>query len=80
MSLNPPRIVPVSAILPTRNRAPILERFLDSLAAQDTLPREIVICDASDGHETRDLVEAARPVSTPRAMLGGLSEGQWAPQ
>lgn len=62
MSLNPPRIVPVSAILPTRNRAPILERFLDSLAAQDTLPREIVICDASDGHETRDLVEAARPV------------------
>jgi glycosyltransferase involved in cell wall biosynthesis len=56
MSQNLPRIVPVSAILPTRDRAPILARFLESLAAQDTLPREIVICDASQDESTHDLL------------------------
>lgn len=61
MSPNSPRIVPVSAILPTRNRAPILARFLESLAVQDTLPREIVICDASDDQATHDLVAATVP-------------------
>ncbi|GEP43549.1 glycosyltransferase family 2 protein [Brevifollis gellanilyticus] len=61
MSQPSPRIVPVSAILPTRNRAPILARFLESLEVQDTLPREIVICDASDGDDTRALVESIRP-------------------
>lgn len=77
MSLNPPRIVPVSAILPTRNRAPILARFLDSLAAQDTLPREIVICDASDGQETHDLVEATIPAWQQR--FAGVVTWQYLP-
>jgi glycosyltransferase involved in cell wall biosynthesis len=54
-----PRIVPVSAILPTRNRAPILARFLESLAAQDTLPSEIVICDASEDDCTHELVKSS---------------------
>jgi glycosyltransferase involved in cell wall biosynthesis len=40
-------IVPLSAILPTRNRATILARFFDSLEQQDTMPAEMVICDAS---------------------------------
>lgn len=41
-------IVPLSAILPTRNRARILSRFLDSLEQQDTMPAEMVVCDSSD--------------------------------
>jgi len=61
MNFSPPRIVPVSAILPTRNRTPILARFLESLAAQDTLPQEIVICDASDDASTQDLVRECIP-------------------
>lgn len=61
MSALSPRIVPVSAILPTRNRAPILARFLESLAAQDTLPSEIVICDASEDPSTRELVNSCIP-------------------
>lgn len=50
-------IVPVSAILPTRNRARILERFFGSLILQDVLPAEVVICDSSEGRETHFAVE-----------------------
>jgi GT2 family glycosyltransferase len=45
-------LLPVSAIIPTRNRAETLTCFLDSLASQDSLPAEIVICDASDDDST----------------------------
>jgi glycosyltransferase involved in cell wall biosynthesis len=54
-------IVPVSAILPTRNRAPILARFLETLARQSVLPAEIVICDGSDNDETNRLFQTQRP-------------------
>lgn len=53
-------VIPVSAILPTRNRAPILARFLDSLALQEVLPAELVICDGSDDDETETLVNQQR--------------------
>ena len=53
-------LVPVSAILPTRNRATLLARFLESLAAQTVLPAEIVICDASDNDTTHQVVTQAR--------------------
>ena len=56
----PVPVVPVSAILPTRNRAPILARFLDSLASQEVMPAELIICDGSDGNETETLVNAQR--------------------
>lgn len=52
-------LVPVSAILPTRNRATLLARFLDSLADQTVLPSEIVICDASDNDTTQQVVSQA---------------------
>ncbi|MDB6118641.1 MAG: glycosyl transferase family 2 [Verrucomicrobiaceae bacterium] len=53
-------LVPVSALLPTRNRAPLLARFLQSLAEQTVSPAEIVICDASDDGSTETVVNAAR--------------------
>jgi len=53
-------LVPVSAILPTRNRAALLARFLQSLAEQTVTPAEIVICDASDDGSTEAVVIAAR--------------------
>lgn len=55
MDLKP--VVPVSAILPTRNRARILERFFESLILQDVLPAEVVICDSSEDGETLFVVE-----------------------
>jgi glycosyltransferase involved in cell wall biosynthesis len=51
------RVVPLSAILPTRNRAAILNRFIDSLAKQDVLPAELVIVDASENDETAEVVQ-----------------------
>ena len=53
-------LVPVSAILPTRNRSPLLARFLESLASQTVLPAEIVVCDASDNETTQKVVTQAR--------------------
>jgi GT2 family glycosyltransferase len=53
------QIVPVAAILPTRNRAKFLERFLRSLHEQTVLPAEIVICDASDDEATAMVVKSA---------------------
>ena len=53
-------LVPVSAILPTRNRAPLLARFLESLASQTVLPAEIVICDATNDDTTHQVVSQAR--------------------
>ena len=58
-----PPILPVSAILPTRNRASILIRFLGSLQTQDALPAEIVICDGSDDDHTQKAIAAFKPHS-----------------
>lgn len=57
-------VVPVSAILPTRNRASLLERFLKSLNAQTVWPAEIIICDASDDEMTW--------------QVAGVAESNWA--
>jgi glycosyltransferase involved in cell wall biosynthesis len=54
------KIVPVSAILPTRNRAHLLKRFLKSLNEQTVWPSEIVICDASDDDSTELVVRSAQ--------------------
>lgn len=54
------KVVPVSAILPTRNRANLLKRFLKSLNEQTVWPAEIVICDASDDETTASVVQSAQ--------------------
>jgi glycosyltransferase involved in cell wall biosynthesis len=53
-------VVPVSAILPTRQRAPLLKRFLASLHGQSVLPAEIIVCDASDDDATAAVVNEAK--------------------
>lgn len=55
------RVVPVSAILPTRHRSRVLARFLESLEAQDVLPAELVICDASEDDDTCGLIHSLMP-------------------
>lgn len=42
------KIIPLSAIIATRNRGERLRRTLDSILNQSKLPAEILICDASD--------------------------------
>lgn len=47
-----------SAVIPTRLRAAVLAKTLDSLLLQDRLPAELVVVDASPDAATRDVVEA----------------------
>jgi len=49
---------PISVIIPTASRAGALNRTLESLAAQEVSPTEILICDASVDLETKSLCEA----------------------
>ena len=51
-------VAPVSAVVPTRNRAVVLERTLASLAQQSVLPAELIVVDASSDEESRAVVEA----------------------
>jgi glycosyltransferase involved in cell wall biosynthesis len=48
-------VLPVSAIVPTRDRAAILRRMLQSLARQSAQPIEMVVVDASTTDETAEL-------------------------
>jgi len=48
-------ILPVSAVVPTRNREAVFESTLASLAAQSCQPAEIIVVDASDGVLTEAL-------------------------
>jgi len=48
-------LVPLSVIIPTRNRATVLRRTLESLSAQSTQPVQVLIVDASDDAATREL-------------------------
>lgn len=49
----------VSAVIPTRDRADMLGRMLQSLAGQTVLPAELIVIDASSDDSSRDVVEGA---------------------
>ncbi len=52
-----PLIIPVSAVVPTRDRAPVLRRTLLSLAEQSALPAELIVIDGSSAEPSRKVVE-----------------------
>ena len=52
-----PLIIPVSAVVPTRDRAPVLKRTLLSLAEQSVLPAELIVVDGSSAEASRKIVE-----------------------
>ncbi len=51
------RQLPISGIIPTRNRPDALQRTLESLAAQDAHPLEIVFVDGSDDDASQLVVQ-----------------------
>jgi glycosyltransferase involved in cell wall biosynthesis len=52
------QILPVSAVIPTRNRASSFGKALNSLQQQDVLPAELIVVDASEDFATREMLEA----------------------
>src|SRR5258708_18739413 len=48
-------LVPVTVVIPTRNRAAVLRQTLESLAAQSAQPADVIVVDASDDASTRML-------------------------
>jgi glycosyltransferase involved in cell wall biosynthesis len=50
-------IIPVAAVIATKDRAASLGRTLDSLAAQGVLPAEVIAVDGSVGDESRTVLE-----------------------
>lgn len=48
--------IPISAIIPTIERAAILQRTLESLTAQGVLPAELIVVDGSIGDDTKKAV------------------------
>jgi glycosyltransferase involved in cell wall biosynthesis len=55
------KLIPVSVVIPTWNRAAVVRRTLESLAAQSSQPARIVLVDASEDQATRSLC-VERPV------------------
>jgi glycosyltransferase involved in cell wall biosynthesis len=50
--------LPVSVVIPTRDRTAVLIRTLESLLSQDALPYEIIVVDSSQNFATRDALAA----------------------
>jgi glycosyltransferase involved in cell wall biosynthesis len=50
-------VILISAIVPTRERAAVLQRTLRSLAAQGVLPSELIVVDGSAGDDTKAVVD-----------------------
>jgi len=48
--------LPISAVIPTRDRPAILSRMLASMGAQGTLPAELIVIDGSSDSATKDTV------------------------
>ena len=71
-------LLPVTLVIPTRDRAAPLRRTLESLAQQSSQPAELLVVDASTDGSTRSLSEESIPnlrsaVSWRRAELAGAA-------
>ena len=65
-------IIPVSVIIPTRNRAVVLRRTLESLAAQSSQPAQVILVDGSKEEPTYQLC-------VEEVISGLVSEVVWQP-
>jgi glycosyltransferase involved in cell wall biosynthesis len=55
------QVLPISALIPTRDRSSTLAKTLQSLAQQSLQPLEIILVDGSSDHSTRNLVQTEVP-------------------
>ena len=64
-------VIPVSAVIPTANRARRLQETLESLAKESVHPFEIIIVDASKSNRTKEV--CAKRVSGLQARVGWVA-------
>lgn len=62
-------IIPVAAVIPTKDRAASLARTLDSLAAQGVLPAELIAVDGSVGDDSRRVLENWGAQGAPQVVV-----------
>lgn len=60
MGSNGQAVLPISAIIPTLDRPGPLNRALSSLLAQDRLPAQVIVIDASATAATREMLDSLR--------------------
>src|SRR5712691_11698293 len=53
-----PMTFPISAVLPTRDRADALQKTLAGLTEQSVLPSQFIVIDGSQGDDTRKVIQA----------------------
>jgi len=74
-------MLPVSVVIPTRDRPAALVRTIRSLLASAAVPEEFVVIDASERGESADAVEALfAPPNAPRLILRRATTIGAAPQ
>ncbi|MEQ8972138.1 MAG: glycosyltransferase [Coleofasciculus sp. C1-SOL-03] len=59
--MSKPQLLPISALIPTRNRSLPLSKMLNSLAEQSAQPIEIIVVDGSLDNDTQKLCQANIP-------------------
>jgi len=62
-------VLPVSAVVPTRQRAQVFARTLDSLCEQGVLPGELIVVDASDDEATREVLASFGQAAGPACKV-----------
>ncbi len=69
----------ISVVIPTRNRAPMLRRALQSLAAQQRLPDQVVVIDNASTDETPSVARSfadALPLDVVREETVGIPQAR----
>ena len=52
------KILPISVVIPTRNRSLVLKKTLTTIAQQSVQPHEVIIIDASENEDTSKIISA----------------------
>jgi GT2 family glycosyltransferase len=68
-------IIPVSAVIATRNRAESLSRTLDSLLVQGVMPAEFIVVDASEDDASKKVVTRFAERATSSVRVQWFSSG-----
>jgi glycosyltransferase involved in cell wall biosynthesis len=61
--------VPISSVIPTRNRPEALARALESLAEQSFVPAELIVIDGSDDTASRMVVQRSARLLSPNCVV-----------